>query len=136
MPDRPAVQRSCSVRAPLLRRDRSDARDHRAAAHDSLDIVEVHRLPDGLQPLHVLGGQLDAVLVLHDLRQLDEVERVDLEGRELGVGADLVGVGAELLERLKDALLELLLVTVAGIRFLLSLYAVNPPSTVSMIPVT
>ena len=44
------------------------------------------RRADGLDALHVLALELHAVLVLDDLRQLDEVERVDVEGLELGVG--------------------------------------------------
>ena len=50
--------------------------------HDQVDGVA-----DGLEVLHVLALEHDAVLVLDDLGQLDEVERVDvelLEGRRRG----------------------------------------------------
>ena len=40
---------------------------------------QVDRVADGLELLHVLALEHDAVLVLDDLRELDEVERVDVE---------------------------------------------------------
>ena len=81
----------------------------------------------------------DAVLVLDDLRQLDEVERVHVERLELGVGADLVGLGAELLERLEHPALDLLTCSGAAIGLLSFVWpaqAVSPPSTVRVTPVT
>ena len=56
---------------------------------------QVDRIADGLQVLHVGGLDADAVLLLDDLGQLDQVERVDVERLEGGVAGDLVGLGAE-----------------------------------------
>ena len=70
---------------------------------------QVDRVADGLQLLHVLALEHDAVIVLDDLRELDQVERVDvelLERRRRGV--IWLGVGAEARKRLDDPGLDLL----------------------------
>ena len=48
---------------------------------------QVDRVADGLELLHVLALEHDAVVVLDDLGQLDEVERVDVELLERRVRA-------------------------------------------------
>ena len=60
--------------------------------------------PTVLIVLDVVALELDAVLVLDDLRELDEVERVDVELlRGSRRGEICVALGAELRERVEDA---------------------------------
>ena len=82
-------------------------RRHDAIALARLTIRSI-AVADGLELLHVLALEHDAVLVLDDLRQLDEVERVDVELLEGRLAADLVCVRAEAGERLDDAGLNLI----------------------------
>src|SRR5215218_2809668 len=67
---------------------------------------ELDRVADRLEVLHVVALELDAVVVLDDLSQLDEVERVDVELLERRLARDLLDVGAEARERLDDARLD------------------------------
>src|SRR5260370_109439 len=60
----------------------------------------------GLDLADVVALELDAVLVLDDLRELGEVERIDVELLERGVAGDLRLVDAELRKRLVDGLLD------------------------------
>ena len=56
---------------------------------------QVDRVADGLDLGDVARCQLDAELLLDDLRELGEVERVDVERLERRVAEICVGVGAE-----------------------------------------
>src|SRR4051812_43963359 len=93
-----------------------------------------------MQGLHVLTGDLDPVVLLDDLRELDEVERVDVELLPGGLAADRGRIGAELDQRAGQTGLDLLGGDGGGhVRF--SLFrgcgqALSPPSTTSVAPVT
>src|SRR4051812_24983286 len=111
MPESPAHQRTWSVRAsepsgvtaptPVMTMRFSIAPLRAGAVADQGD-----RVADGLQAGHVLALDLDAVVLLHDLAELDQVERVDVERLERRVERDRVRLGAELLERGEDARLD------------------------------
>ncbi len=88
IPHSPCAQRSCSAsRSGAERRDRAHAGDddfsHSARSvrpgDDQIDCIA-----DCLELPHVLALEYDAVLVLDDLRELDEIERVDVELLERG----------------------------------------------------
>src|SRR6202035_3128645 len=76
----------------------------RASADPAND--QVSGVADGRELLHVLALEHNAVLVLNDLGELDEIERIDIELLEGGVAGDLIGLGAEARERLDDAGLD------------------------------
>ena len=77
--------------ADAERRHGSHPGDDDLAPHDATrpGADQVDRVADGLELLHVLALEHDAVLVLDDLGQLDQVERVDVELLERGVARDL-----------------------------------------------
>ena len=100
-------------RADAERRDRAQAGDDDPALHGP--VLTTARLtirsiasPDRLELLHVLALEHHAVLVLDDLGQLDEIERVDVELLERGLAGDLVCIGAEARQDLDDSCLDLL----------------------------
>ena len=94
--------------ADAERRDGADPGDRDASRHASARADQVDGVADGLEVLHVVALDLDAVLVLDDLRQLDEVERVHVERLEGRLAVDLARLGAERDERRGDALLDFL----------------------------
>ena len=106
MPEVPAIQRSWSVRAPTPSGETAPSpvtatsRFIRAAHH------QVDGVADGLDLADVVALELDAELVLDDLRELGEVERVDVEVLERRVARDVGRVGAELREGVEDDLLD------------------------------
>ena len=69
---------------------------------------EIDRVADGLDLGDVGRRQLDAELLLDDLRELGEVERVDVQRGQFRLAVDVVGVCAEADERVGDDLLDLL----------------------------
>src|SRR5580704_15306489 len=106
IPHSPAAQREYSASAPtpsgvtaprpvittLRRMGRSleSASLTRAPASLRAADDQVDRVADGLELLHVLALEHDAVVVLDDLRELDQVERVDVELLERRTATDLV----------------------------------------------
>ena len=89
--------------ADAERRDGADAGDDDARFISSRgSTIRSIGVADGLDLRDVVALELDAELVLDDLRELGEVERVDVELLERRVARDLVGVGAELRERVED----------------------------------
>ena len=79
-----------------------------AGGHPDLLDHQVDHLADGLDALEVVALEAHAELVLDDLRQLDEVERIHVERLELGLALDLARLGADLGEAVEDHLLHLL----------------------------
>src|SRR3954451_5507671 len=111
MPESPAHQRTC--RAPASAPSGVTAPTPVMTTRLSIRLLrarplgdEVDGVADGLHLGHVLALDLDAVLLLDDLAEFDEVERVDVEGLEGRLEGDVVRLGAELLERLEDARLD------------------------------
>src|SRR3954451_9954173 len=99
-------------------------------AHDQVD-----QLADDLDVLHVVALQRHAELVLDHLRELHEIERVDVELLERGVAAHRVLGWPERHDRLDDLLLNRL----RGHCYWhpnCSFQADMPPSTVRVVPVT
>ena len=90
MPDSPAAQRSISAaRADAERGDGADARDDDArGSRRARGAPRSIASPTVASSCDVLALDLDAELVLDDLRQLDEVERVDVELLERRVAPD------------------------------------------------
>src|SRR3954465_6680025 len=119
MPESPAIQRSMSSPAPTPRGvtaptpviatrgfgarlvwSSSMAGPLRALG-DVVDCL-AHRVELG----EVLLAQLDAVVLLDDLRELDQVERIHVERLEGRIRLDRIALGAELDESLGDPLLD------------------------------
>ena len=103
-----------------------------------LDPSELDRLTDGLDLGDVVALQAHAELLLDDLAELGEVERVDVELLPGGVVADLVALGADLGERVVDRGLDLLAgdgCGHAGAPSVAGGQALRPPSTVSTVAV-
>src|SRR5213075_766668 len=65
-------------------------------------------LADVAEVLDVVGRQLHAELVLDDLGQLDEVQRVDVEVLEGRLPRDRLALGSQLSEAVEDHLLDVL----------------------------
>ena len=73
--------------ADTQRGDGADAGDDDVGASSCAAHHQVDRVADGLDLADVVALELDAELVLDDLRELGEVERVDVEVLERGVAA-------------------------------------------------
>ena len=90
MPDAPAIQRSTSGPAPDAERgDGARAGDDDAAAHPARATIRSTASPTVFSSLMSSAFSSHAVVLLGDLGELDEVERVDvelLEGRVAGDG--------------------------------------------------
>src|ERR1700733_16320196 len=107
MPQIPADQRSWSTLAPTpsgvtapIPVTTTSTTSSGALRH------EVDRVADGRDLGDVRAAQLDAELLLDDLRELGEVKRVDVERGQLGVAVDVRGVRAEADQRVRDDLLD------------------------------
>src|SRR3954454_7596917 len=137
MPEAPARQRSYSVRAPTpsgVTAPTPVTTTSRMPLRPRDD--EVDRVADRLDLGDVVALELDAVLVLDDLRELGEVERVDVELLERGLARDRGLVHAELGQRVEDGLLDGLGGDGGGHGGFSFAQADMPPSTNNVVPVT
>src|SRR3954462_4738372 len=107
MPTSPARQRSKSVSAPTPKGVMAPTPVMTTSFISGALNDEVDRVADRLQVLDIGRVELHAVLVLDDLRQLGEVERVDVELLEGRLTLDRGRLRAERLERLIDGRLDL-----------------------------
>ena len=109
IPHSPAVQRSWSVVAPAPRGVTAPT-----PVMTTRRVMRRGRPPDRWRPrrccmsFSVVALELDAVAVLDDLAQFDQVERVDVERLEGRVAGDLFRLGAELGQFVDDGLLDLI----------------------------
>ena len=98
-------------RADAQRRHGADAGDHDTAGRVvRAEVIrprhhQIDHVADRLHVLDRVAVELDAELVLDDLRELDQVERVDVEALEGRLAGDLA-LGADLLEAVEDHLLD------------------------------
>ena len=106
IPDSPAIQRSSSGSTPTPNGVTAPSPVITTGLPIGARHHQVDQVADGPDVLDVVALQVDLELVLDDLRHLDEIERVDVEGLQGRLTRDLVALGADLGQAVRDHALD------------------------------